>query len=151
MSAIQRRLAESFPEDRNYFAVMAIPLQKDVSSNVSEPLLLLFGSVTGVLLIACVNVAGLLVERGVVRANEFSVRTALGASAAQIVTQVLMESTILSCVAGIGGVALAFVPLKGFLVMVPEGLPRLHEVRIERVRQSMVYARFEAQLLAAFA
>jgi len=133
INSIQRRLAESFPEDRNYFGVATTPLQKDVSSDVRRPLLLLFGSVTGVLLIACVNVAGLLVARGVVRRSEFSVRTALGASVRQIVRQVLMESTILSCVAGVGGVALAFVLLKGFLVMVPESLPRVHEVRIDGV------------------
>ena len=131
MSAIQRRLAESFPEDRNYFAVLAIPLQSDLTGAVRQPLLLLFASVIGVLLIACVNVAGLLVARGVVRANEFSVRTALGASGGQIIRQILMESTILSCAAGIVGVALSFVLLKAFLVMVPEDLPRLHDVRID--------------------
>jgi putative ABC transport system permease protein len=133
INVIQRRLAESFPEDRNYFAVATTPLQKDVSSDVRRPLLLLFGSVVGVLLIACVNVAGLLVARGVVRRSEFSVRTALGATSGQIVRQVLTESTILSCVAGVWGVALALVLLKGFLVMVPEGLPRVHEARIDGV------------------
>jgi len=84
INSIQRRLAESFPEDRNYSAVAMTTLQNDVSSDVRRPLLLLFGSVTGVLLIACVNVAGLLVARGVVRRNEFSVRTALGASAGKL-------------------------------------------------------------------
>ena len=84
INSIQRRLAESFPEDRNYSVVAITALQNDVSSDVRRPLLLLFGSVTGVLLIACVNVAGLLVARGVVRRNEFSVRTALGASAGKL-------------------------------------------------------------------
>jgi putative ABC transport system permease protein len=131
INSIQRRLAESFPEDRNHSAVVVTALPKDVSSDVQRPVLLLFGSVTGVLLIACVNVAGLLVARGVVRRSEFSVRTALGASAGQIVRQVLMESTILSGAAGIAGAAFAFVLLKGFLAMMPQNLPRLHEVRID--------------------
>lgn len=131
LSAIQRRLAASFAEDRNYFAVA--PLLETITGDVRKPLLLLFCSVTGVLLIACVNAVGLLLARGITRRSEFSVRIALGASRAQIIRQVLIESTILSCLAGIGGVALAFVFLKVFSGIVPGDLPGLQEVRTDRV------------------
>ncbi len=133
VNAIQRRIAESFAEDRNYSGVAVTPLLQTIIGDVRKPLLLLFGAVTGVLLIACVNVAGLLLARGVMRRTEFSVRIALGASRGQIMRQVLIESTILSCLAGIGGVVLAFVFLKAFLGIVPQDLPRLREVQIDGV------------------
>jgi putative ABC transport system permease protein len=96
-------------------------------------LYLLFGAVTAVLLIACANVAGLLLARGFARRHEFGVRVALGARPSHIVRQVLIESTVLACCAGAFGVGLALVLLKTFLGLAPVDLPRLTHVRIDGI------------------
>jgi len=130
LNSIQHSLAAAFPEDRNFSAVSLSPLLSSITGDLRKPLLLLFAAVTAVLLIACVNVAGLLLARGLIRKAEFSVRIALGASRAQIYKQVLLESVFLSCLAGVAGMILAFFSLKLFVALVPADLPRLNEVRI---------------------
>jgi putative ABC transport system permease protein len=131
VTSLQRGLASSFPEDRNFGAVAVTPLLENLTGAQRQPLFLLFASVTGVLLIACVNVAGLLLARGVTRKTEFSVRIALGASRRQIIRQVLLESVILSCLGGVAGVALAFLFLRTFLAIVPGDLPRIQSLGID--------------------
>jgi len=131
MNAIQRSLAAQYPEDRNAFAVDVRPLLEYVSSDYRKPLYLLLGAVTAVLLIACANVAGLLLARGFARRHEFSVRVALGAKPVQIVRQVLIESTLLALCGGAVGVALAFVLLKTVVVLAPANLPRINHVQID--------------------
>jgi predicted permease len=131
MNAIQRSLAEQYPEERNAFGVDFRPLLDYVSGDFRQPLYLLFGAVTAVLLIARANVAGLLLAHGFARRHEFGVRIALGAKPSQIVRQVLIESTVLACCAGVFGVGLAFVLLKTFLGLAPVDLPRLAHVRID--------------------
>jgi putative ABC transport system permease protein len=133
MNAIQRRLAEQYAEDRNAFAVEVRPLLDHVSGDFRQPLYLLFSAVTAVLLIACANVAGLLLARGFARRHEFGVRVALGAKPSHIVRQVLIESTVLACCAGVLGICLAFVLLKTFLGVAPVDLPRLTHVRIDGI------------------
>jgi len=131
MNAIQRSLAAQYPEDRNAFAVDVRPLLEYVSGDYRKPLYLLLGAVTAVLLIACANVAGLLLARGFARRHEFSVRVALGAKPVQIVRQVLIESTLLASCGGAVGVALAFVLLKTVVVLAPANLPRINHVQID--------------------
>jgi putative ABC transport system permease protein len=132
MNSIQRSLAEQHPEDRDAF-VEVRPLLDYVSGHFRQPLYLLFGAVTAVLLIACANVAGLLLARGFARRHEFGVRVALGAKPSHIVRQVLIESTVLACCAGVLGVGLAFVLLKTFLGVAPADLPRVTHVRIDGI------------------
>ncbi len=133
MNAIQRSLAEQYPEDRNAFGVEVRPLLDYVSGDFRQPLYLLFGAVTAVLLIACANVAGLLLARGFARRHEFGVRVALGAKPSHIARQVLIESTVLACCAGVFGVGLAMVLLKTFVGLAPMDLPRLAHVRIDGI------------------
>lgn len=131
LNTIQQGLAQTFAEDRNHSGVAVTPLLDEMTGGFRKSLLLLFGAVSGVLLIACVNVAGLLLARGVARKNEFGVRISLGASATRIIQQVLLESVLLSVLASIAGVALAFFLLKAFVGIVPTDLPRLHEVHVD--------------------
>jgi putative ABC transport system permease protein len=133
MNAIQRGLAEQYPEDRNAFGAEVRPLLDYVSGDFRQSLYILFGAVTAVLLIACANVAGLLLARGFTRRNEFAVRVALGAKPSHIVRQVLIESTALACCAGVLGIGLAFVLLRTFLGLAPVDLPRLSHVRIDGI------------------
>jgi putative ABC transport system permease protein len=133
ISSIQRTLASSLPDDRNFGAVAVTPLLENLTGSQRQPLFLLFAAVTGVLLIACVNVAGLLLARSVTRRTEFFVRIALGANRRQIIRQILLESVILSCLGGIAGVALAVVFLRAFLAIVPGDLPRIQGLRIDGV------------------
>jgi putative ABC transport system permease protein len=133
MNAIQRSIAEQYPEDRNAFGVEVRPLLDYVSGDYRKPLYLLFGAVAAVLLIACANVAGLLLARGFARRHEFSVRVALGAKPSQIVRQVLIESTVLALCGGAIGVALAFVLLKTVLGLAPANLPRVDHVQIDGI------------------
>ena len=131
LNAIQRSLAEQYAEDRNAYGVEVRPLLEYVSGDFRQPLYLLFGAVTAVLLIACANVAGLLLARGFSRRHEFGVRVALGAKSSHIVRQVLIESTMLALCGGAIGIALAYVMLKTVLSLAPADLPRIAQVRID--------------------
>jgi putative ABC transport system permease protein len=95
------------------------------------PLLALFGSVLCLLLIACTNVANLLLARGTAREAEFSLRKALGASRARLARQLLTESLVLAIVGAVAGLAVAAVAVKGMIVYGPQDIPRLAETRID--------------------
>jgi putative ABC transport system permease protein len=133
LNAIRRSLAEQYPEDRNAFGVAVQPLLEYVSGDYRQPLYLLFAAVTAVLLIACANVAGLLVARGFARRHEFGVRVALGAKRSHIVRQVLIESTVMACCGGVIGIALALAMLKTFVGLAPVDVPRLAHVQIDGI------------------
>ena len=94
-------------------------------------LFLLLGAVSLVFLIACVNVANLLLARATARVREMGIRTALGASRGRLVRQLVTESGVLCAVAGTVGVALAFGLVKGIVATSPPGVPRLEEARID--------------------
>ena len=135
LNTIQRSLASVYPEDRNSFAVVLTPLLANLTGDIRKPILLLFAAVAAVLLIACVNVAGLLLARGLIRKGEYSVRIALGAGRVQIFRQVLLESVFLSTLSGIAGIILtlgmAIDSNVLFVALVPADLPRLSEVHID--------------------
>jgi predicted permease len=101
------------------------------TGNVRPALLMLMGCVGFVLLIACSNVANLLLARGAARRREMAVRTALGASPLRVVRQLLTESVLLASVGGVLGVGLAFLALRGLLALHPPSVPRIEEISID--------------------
>lgn len=107
------------------------PLKQDVIGNVSTVLWVLMGSIVVVLIVACANVANLLLVRVEGQRQELAIRYALGAGRGHIAAGILTESLILGLAASIVGLALAFVALRILFAMAPTGLPRLHEIAID--------------------
>ncbi len=123
MDGVSRRLAESYPKSNKGLSASVEPLRNDfLNPDVRTGLWFLLGAVAFVLLIACVNVANLLLARGTIRQREVAVRSSVGASRGQIFVQFLTESLALAVVGGALGLALAWALLKIIMSMMPEGM-----------------------------
>jgi len=131
MNSVARALAAEHVENRNLPEIRVVPLPIQTTGRVQRSLLVLFGSVLLMLLIACINVANLLLARGSAREREFSMRRALGAGQMTLVAQLLTESLLLAAVGGTLGLALAAGALKALVVFGPQGIPRLEEAHID--------------------
>ena len=130
LAAIGRHLAEQYPESNAGRTFIAHPLRPDVG-DVGPTLWLLLGAVGLVMLIACVNVASLLVARAVSRERELAMRAALGASRSRLVRQCLTESAVLGLSGGLLGVWLAAMGIRPFVAFWPGSLPRAEEVGLD--------------------
>ncbi|MDQ2775395.1 MAG: ABC transporter permease [Acidobacteriota bacterium] len=120
MNAVTRRIAELYPEFNKNWGASVEPLRNDFQSpETRRNLWLLLAAVSFVLLIACLNVANLLLVRGVARHREFAVRAALGASRGQLVSQLMAESLMLAGLGGVLGTLLSEGLLKMILVILP--------------------------------
>ena len=129
VASLQKQFAADYPL-QNAWTVRLLPLKERVVGNVRQSLVLLLGAVGLVLLIACVNVANLLLARASTRGHEMAIRRALGAAQGRLTRQLLTESLLLSLFGGIAGLAI-LLSLKDFLLqLVPENLPRLNEISI---------------------
>src|SRR5262245_16763535 len=135
MNAIGQRLAQTYPitdDDFAGFGVNVVPLLVQfIGKNSRLALLVLLGAVVFVLLIACANVANLLLARGAGREREFAVRAALGAGRGRLVRQLLTESAALAIVSGLLGLGLAAVGVRALIAFAPPDIPRLDEVTID--------------------
>ena len=130
LATIAHRLAEQYPKSNKGRTFIADPLRPDVQS-VESSLWLLLGAVSLVLLIACANIASLLLARAISRQREMAMRLALGASRGRLARQCLAESAVLGLSGGAFGVALAAAGFRPFVVFWPGGLPRAGEVRLD--------------------
>jgi predicted permease len=131
LDVIARNLAKQYPDSNKWYTTALVkPEFEHLVGDTRPGLQTLFGAVVLVLLIACVNVAGLLLTRGTQRSAEVALRGVLGASRMEIVRQMLVESLTLSLLGGLAGIALATAILQGAVRFLPETLPRLNEVSL---------------------
>jgi putative ABC transport system permease protein len=131
LSAINAQLARQFHETNDGWDATLTPLHERLVREVKPSLLALLGAVGFVLLIACANVANLLLARSAARQKEIAIRAAMGASRSRVLRQMLTESILLSAIGGIAGLVLS-IWLTDLLISIwPEGAPRLEQVGID--------------------
>jgi len=123
MSGIARQLAQEFPDSNSKVGAVVYPIKEDLLGNTRVGLLVLMAAAGCVLLIACANLASLLLARAVARQREMAVRAALGAGRGRLVRQMVTESTLLSVAGGVLGLGVAMAGMKILAGLVPIGLP----------------------------
>ncbi|HXM11402.1 MAG TPA: ABC transporter permease [Terriglobales bacterium] len=131
MDVVARNLAESYPVADKDVGIALISMKEDIVGNVQPFLLVLLAAVGFLLLIACANVANLLLARALSRSREFAVRAALGASHMRVIRQLLTESVLLAGLGGTLGLLLAFWATKAALSTLPGTLPRANEISLD--------------------
>ncbi|HVG21138.1 MAG TPA: ABC transporter permease [Blastocatellia bacterium] len=131
MSNIAQGLAEQYPDLNTGWGIVLVPVHQMVVQNIRPALLILFGAVVVVLLIACTNVANLLLARAASREREIAIRIALGASRFRLVRQVLTESVLIALIGGALGVLIALWGTDFLIGLNPQGIPRAQEIGVD--------------------
>ena len=130
MDGIAARLEKDFPETNSTWGLRLVPLHEELTGDVRPALFVILGTVGLVLLIACANIASLLLARNSVRAREIAIRTALGAGRSRLIRQMLTESVLLAFAGAAAGILLANGGVQLLKQLGPESLPRLNEVSV---------------------
>ena len=132
LATIAGRLAAAYPKSNSDRMARVMPFRSLLVRDFKLALIVLLSAVATVLLIACANVANLLLARGTVRQKEMAIRAALGAGRGRLARQLLTESLVLSMTGGAAGVVLALWGVAALVAASPVDIPRLHDVRIDR-------------------
>jgi predicted permease len=130
---ISARLAMQYPRTNERWSSHVRPLRADILGASRTMLVALLAAAGAVLLIACLNVAGLLLGRAIARTREIGVRSALGATRIRLLRQLIVESSLLAVLGGVLGVALAYAIVNTLLSVAPADAPRMHMVSVDRV------------------
>ena len=130
-TALAKRLEVTYPRDNEKVGFNLIPLHARVVGDIKPGLLALLGAVAFVLLIACANIANLLLARGSARGRELAVRLALGAGRRRVVRQLLTESVLLAAIGGIAGMLLGVWAVDLLVSIAPTNAPRVSEIRLD--------------------
>jgi putative ABC transport system permease protein len=131
MDTVSRRLAQEYPTDDKGWGAIVVPMKEDLVGDVRPALLVLLGAVLCVLLIACANVANLMLAKILDRRTEIAIRSALGASRTRILQQVLAESVLLALLGGVLGTVLAKFGLDAITGYLSAQLPRVADITID--------------------
>ncbi|HEX3684518.1 MAG TPA: ABC transporter permease [Bryobacteraceae bacterium] len=131
LDVFAKRLESLRPEAKGWYNCRVVPLSRQIAGDTRRPLLLIFGAVGVVLLIACSNVASLLLTRSIRRRTELVVRAALGAGNTRIVRQLLTESVVLALAGALVGIVLAFGGVYLVKAFGPANIPRLQEASVD--------------------
>jgi putative ABC transport system permease protein len=130
-TSLARQLEAAHPEFNDKTGIALIPLHERIVGDARPGLLALVGAVACVLLIACANIANLLLARGSARSRELAVRLALGAGRGRVAAQLLTESLLLAGIGGVAGVVLGLWGVDGLVAMAPENTPRVTQIRLD--------------------
>ncbi|HEV2224974.1 MAG TPA: ABC transporter permease [Candidatus Acidoferrales bacterium] len=147
INAIERRIAQNSANYYQGFSASLLPLKQFIVGDVGVALWILLAAAGFVLLIACANVANLVLARSTVRQKEVAIRRALGATGMRLARQLLTESLLMAFAGGATGILIAYGGLRGFLAIAPQTLPRLAEIHISG--QVLAFAIFLSAMAAA--
>jgi putative ABC transport system permease protein len=131
MDVIAKSLEQQYPTTNTGDRILLVPYREDVIGKSRVTLFILFGTVILVLLIACANIANLLLARAATRKKEMAIRTALGVSRGRLIRQLLTESMILSFMGGVVGLLIGTLGTRFLVLVSPENIPRLKETTLD--------------------
>ena len=140
VTRIAAALAQRYPATNTGFGAQVVSFSDEFLGAVRPLLIAAFGAVFGLIVIACANVANLLLSRSASRDRELAIRFAIGATRRRIVAQMLTETMLFAVVGGVLGFVLAAVLVRGFIALDPPGIPRLDEIRVDGIVAAYTFA-----------